>query len=33
MNFQLSAEQDSIRDSIQRICRRFDDAYWLERDR
>jgi len=33
MNFQLSAEQESIRDSIQRICRRFDDAYWLERDR
>ncbi|MGQ3180078.1 MAG: acyl-CoA dehydrogenase family protein, partial [Blastomonas fulva] len=33
MNFQLSAEQESIRDSIQKICRRFDDAYWLERDR
>ena len=33
MNFQLSAEQESIRDSIQKICRQFDDAYWLRKDR
>ena len=33
MNFQLSAEQESIRDSIQKICRQFDDAYWLQKDR
>jgi acyl-CoA dehydrogenase len=33
MNFQMTAEQESIRDSIQKICRQYDDAYWLERDR
>ncbi|MGY6270117.1 acyl-CoA dehydrogenase family protein [Achromobacter denitrificans] len=33
MNFEMSKEQESIRDSIERICQRFDDAYWLERDR
>ena len=33
MNFQLSDEQVSIRDSIQKICSQYDDAYWLERDR
>ncbi|HVR51931.1 MAG TPA: acyl-CoA dehydrogenase family protein [Pseudorhodoferax sp.] len=33
MNFQPSDEQRSIRDSIQKICAQFDDAYWLERDR
>jgi acyl-CoA dehydrogenase len=29
----LTAEQLAIRDSIARLCARFDDAYWLARDR
>lgn len=33
MNFALSSEQKAIRDAICAICRRFDDAYWLEKDR
>src|SRR5690606_24884338 len=33
MNFSLTPEQESIRDSIERICRDFDDAYWLRKDR
>lgn len=32
MDFSLTPEQNSIRDSIARICARFDDAYWLQRD-
>src|SRR5262245_51235649 len=33
MDFALSAEQQQIRDAILKLCARFDDAYWLERDR
>ncbi|HEY2528998.1 MAG TPA: acyl-CoA dehydrogenase family protein [Xanthobacteraceae bacterium] len=33
MNFAPSSEQEAIRDGIFAICRRFDDAYWLEKDR
>jgi len=33
MDFSLTSEQESIRDSIERICRDFDDAYWLKKDR
>ena len=33
MDFSLTPEQESIRDAIARICERFDDQYWLERDR
>ena len=33
MDFSLTSEQESIRDSIARICRDFDDAYWLKKDR
>jgi acyl-CoA dehydrogenase len=33
MDFAFSAEQQSIREAIARICERFDDAYWLEHDR
>ncbi|MBK9608591.1 MAG: acyl-CoA/acyl-ACP dehydrogenase [Betaproteobacteria bacterium] len=33
MNYALSAEQEQIREAIARLCERFDDAYWLERDR
>jgi acyl-CoA dehydrogenase len=33
MDFALSANQESIRDAVARICARFDDAYWLKRDK
>jgi acyl-CoA dehydrogenase len=33
MDFSLNQEQQQIRDSILKLCARFDDAYWLERDR
>jgi acyl-CoA dehydrogenase len=33
MDFSLSPEQEQIRASILKLCARFDDAYWLERDR
>lgn len=33
MDFSFSSEQESIRDAIADICRQFDDAYWLARDR
>ncbi len=33
MDFRLTPEQDSIVDGVGRICERFDEAYWLERDR
>ena len=33
MDFALSANQDSIRDAVARICARFDDAYWLKKDK
>ena len=33
MDFSLTAEQDSIRETIAGICRRFDDAYWLKKDK
>lgn len=32
MEFTLSKEQESIRDSIEKICSRFDDDYWFRRD-
>jgi acyl-CoA dehydrogenase len=32
-DFELSAEQAQIREEVLRLCARFDDAYWLERDR
>jgi len=32
MDFALSSEQASIRDSIARVCARFDDSYWLHHD-
>src|SRR5260370_16077789 len=28
-----NTERERIREAIQRLCTRFDDAYWLERDR
>src|SRR6185437_6404154 len=33
MDFALTDAQAQIRDQIVRICARFDDTYWLERDR
>jgi acyl-CoA dehydrogenase len=33
MDFALSAEQEQIRDAIGKICARFDDAYWLQKDK
>jgi acyl-CoA dehydrogenase len=33
MDFSLTLEQQQIRDAIAKLCARFDDAYWLEKDR
>jgi acyl-CoA dehydrogenase len=33
MDFALSPEQESIKASIERICDRFGDDYWLNKDR
>ncbi len=33
MDFSLSQEQETIREPIAKICERFDDQYWLERDK
>src|SRR6202012_1197696 len=33
MDFELSDNQQSIRDAVARICTRFDDAYWLKKDK
>ena len=33
MDFALSAEQEQIRSSVLKQCERFDDDYWLARDR
>src|SRR5439155_26960118 len=31
--FARSANQESIRDAVGKICSRFDDAYWLKKDK
>jgi acyl-CoA dehydrogenase len=33
MDFELSDQQAQIRQEVLRICARFDESYWLERDR
>jgi acyl-CoA dehydrogenase len=33
MDFELSDEQAQIREQVLRLCARFDETYWLERDR
>src|ERR1700679_1420816 len=33
MDFALTANQQSIRDAVAKICGRFDDGYWLKKDR
>lgn len=32
MSLELTPDQEQIRDSISRICQKFDDRYWLDRD-
>ena len=33
MDFAHNQEHEAIREAIGKICARFDDSYWLERDR
>ena len=33
MNFAWTPEQEAIREAILQVCKPFDAAYWLERDR
>ncbi len=33
MDFALTPEQEQVRETIAKLCARFDDAYWLARDR
>jgi acyl-CoA dehydrogenase len=33
MDFALTTNQESIRDAVAKICARFDDAYWLKKDK
>ncbi len=33
MDFALTPDQERIREAVQKICERFDDAYWLKKDR
>jgi acyl-CoA dehydrogenase len=33
VDFSLSPDQEGIRDAVLKICARFPDEYWLERDR
>ncbi len=33
MDFALTDQQQQIRDEVLKLCARFDDNYWLERDR
>ena len=33
MDFALTASQESIRDAVAKICARFDDVYWLKKDK
>src|ERR1700760_769682 len=33
MDFALSPNQESIRDAVAKTCARFDDAYWLKKDK
>jgi acyl-CoA dehydrogenase len=32
MNFELTPEQEAIRDNVEKICERFPDEYWLKLD-
>src|SRR5918992_4776954 len=33
MNFQLTPEQEAIREAVAKVCADFDLDYWLKRDR
>src|ERR1700759_4468038 len=33
MDFALTANQEQVRDAVAKICARFDDAYWLKKDK
>jgi acyl-CoA dehydrogenase len=33
MDFELTPNQESIREAIAKICARFDDGYWLKKDK
>src|SRR5207237_7505287 len=33
MDFALTTNQESIREAVAKICARFDDAYWLKKDK
>jgi len=33
MNFDLSEEQQALCDAVSRVCARFDDEYWLRKDK
>ncbi len=33
MDFSLTPEHTAIRDSVAKVCSRFDDDYWFEHDR
>ena len=33
MDFSMTEEQHAIRDAVAAICTRFDENYWLEKDR
>jgi acyl-CoA dehydrogenase len=33
MDFALTASQQQVRDAVAKICARFDDAYWLKKDK
>src|ERR1700748_2324521 len=33
MDFALTDQQQQIREEVSKLCARFDETYWLERDR
>src|SRR3984957_16016203 len=33
MDFRLTEDQEAIKDAIAGICSKFDDAYWLKKDK
>jgi acyl-CoA dehydrogenase len=33
MDFALTANQEQVRDAVAKICARFDDAYWLKKNK
>src|SRR5690348_11677928 len=32
MNFEFTSDQLAVRDAVAKICERFPDSYWLEKD-